>query len=454
MKPEFLARLAAAGLLLGACIDHGPDADAPPAEAARVQPATPADGLCAEHRLLKSVCTGCNGKLAVIFKERGDWCAEHGVPESFCPLCHPERGGRPPGDVAAEAAPADGTRVWLRTDAAVQAAGIEVQAALPAAEAGDLQVLAALAYDATRHAALGPPAPGRVQALHVGVGERVEAGAPLLTLRSAELAAVQARLGAARTALAVAETARARAESLLESGFGSRQDVDEALREAQAARADVAAAAATLDVAGVAEGAGDACVLRAPFAGVVLSLDASPGRTVHVEDVLCEIVDATTLWAELDVPEAELGRVAPGQEVEVTLDALPGRAFGGRIESIAPEVDARTRTARARVRLANPDGVLRAGMWARATIRLARSHARALVPLDALQRVGDARLVFVQLAADRYEARRVTAGARRGALVELLDGVQPGEPVATRGSFLLKTETLKGSIGAGCCEVE
>ena len=104
--------------------------------------------------------------------------------------------------------------------------------------------------------------------------------------------------------------------------------------------------------------------------------------------------------------------------------------------------------------LMDPDGSLRANLFARARIDLGASRALSLVPADALQRAGTAEIVFVQLAADRYEARRVRAGARRGELVEIFSGIEPGELVATRGSFLLKTETLKGSIGAGCCEVE
>ena len=71
-----------------------------------------------------------------------------------------------------------------------------------------------------------------------------------------------------------------------------------------------------------------------------------------------------------------------------------------------------------------------------------------------MQRAGGVALVFVRLAQDVFETRRVRVGLSDGAFVELLEGVEPGEPVATTGSFLLKTETLKGSIGAGCCDVE
>jgi cobalt-zinc-cadmium efflux system membrane fusion protein len=93
-------------------------------------------------------------------------------------------------------------------------------------------------------------------------------------------------------------------------------------------------------------------------------------------------------------------------------------------------------------------------MFARAVIVLGPSNARALVPRESLQRAEDVQLVFVALAPDRYEARRVRTGSTLGDLVEILDGIEPGERVAVRGSFLLKTETLRGSIGAGCCEVE
>ncbi len=419
-----------------------------------VAPPPVAADFCAEHGVAEAVCTKCNPRLAVIFQDKGDWCAEHGFPESFCPTCHPERGGRPVAELATDEAPMDGTIVQLRTPEAVSAAGIEALPALGAAAAGSLDVLATIVYDETRRAELNPRLPGVVREVLVQAGASVAQGTPVVTIESAELAAEQSRLASARSRSRLAEAARARADSLLQSGMATKRDVLEAEREMEAADAEISAALATLGLVGVEEGAVNRYTLLAPVTGTVLHVTAAAGRMVDTGDVLCEIVDASTLWAELDVPEAELGRVAPGLQVVVTVDALPGRDFRGAIESILPEVDPRTRTAKARVRLANPDGVLRANMYAHARIVLAPSSARALVPLDAVQRAKGVQLVFVQLAPDRYELRRVQVGARRGGLVEILDGLEPGEAVATRGSFLLKTETLKGSIGAGCCEVE
>ncbi len=439
-----------AGLLPAAC---GDDAARAPERAAA--PAVAAAGaFCAEHGVAEAVCTQCNPRLAVVFRAKGDWCAEHAFPESFCPTCHPERGGRPAADISAALPTPGGTIVQLRTPEAVAAADIESQPALPAGAAGSLDVLATIAYDVTRLAEVNPRLAGVVRGLHVEAGASVALGAPLVSIESAELAAEVARQSAARSRLAVAEAALERARSLLEAGMGAKQAVLETQGDVEVARAEVAAVTAALGLVRVEEGAANRYVLLAPLAGTVVHVAAAAGRMVDAGDVLCRIVDATTMWAELDVPEAELGRVTEGLEVVVTLDALPGREFRGRIEAILPEVDPRTRTAQARVRLANPDGALRANMYARARIVLAPSSARALVPLDAVQRAGDAQLVFVRLAADRYVSRLVRLGARRGTLVEVLEGVEPGEPVATRGSFLLKTETLKGSIGAGCCEVE
>lgn len=416
--------------------------------------AASAEAWCGEHGVLEAVCTLCNPKLAAIFQAKGDWCVEHGLPESFCPTCHPERGGRPAVALSPETAPPQGMNVQLRSAAAVAAADIATEPARAPDEASVLEVLATIAYDPSRRAQVNPRLPGVVRTIHVEAGAIVAEGDALATIASAEVAALQSRLAGGRARKSAAEAALTRAESLLESGLGSKKDLADAERERAESVAELAGVQAELALVGVEEGLAAEYTLRAPMAGSVLVVAAAAGRMVDAEDVLCELVDASTLWAELDLPEAELGRVTRGLDVRVSVDALPGREFTGTIETIAPEVDARTRTARARVRLANPDGALRANMFARARIRLPKSSARALVPAGALQRAGGAALVFVQLAADRYEVRRVSVGRGGDGLVEILDGVRPGEPVATRGSFLLKTETLRGSIGAGCCEPE
>ena len=102
-----------------------------------------------------------------------------------------------------------------------------------------------------------------------------------------------------------------------------------------------------------------------------------------------------------------LARVAAGQSAVVTVDALGERTFEGSLAYLAPEIDPHTRTARARLQLANADGALRANMYGRALIQVPRTEPAVVVPSAAVQRARGAELVFVRVADDLYEARRV-----------------------------------------------
>ena len=90
-----------------------------------VRPAAVEGAMCEEHGVLAALCTKHNPKLIPVFQAKGDWCAEHGFPESICPICHPERGGKPAAAITAEAAPADGTRIRLRGKETAAHAGVK-----------------------------------------------------------------------------------------------------------------------------------------------------------------------------------------------------------------------------------------------------------------------------------------------------------------------------------------
>jgi cobalt-zinc-cadmium efflux system membrane fusion protein len=171
--------------------------------------------------------------------------------------------------------------------------------------------------------------------------------------------------------------------------------------------------------------------------------------------MLFEVVDASWLWVEIQVREADVAAVRVGQTVLVTLEGTSeARETSGQIEYVAPALDPRTRTVLARARLANPDGVLRANMYGRARILTDAATMSVVVPRDALQQARGIPVVFVKLSDTLFETRRVRVGLRHGDLVTIASGVRADEFVVTQGSFLLKTEILKESIGAGCCEIE
>jgi cobalt-zinc-cadmium efflux system membrane fusion protein len=451
----------AAALLLNAALTAGcrserPDA-APAGARGEAKSAPPAEGaMCKEHGVLQALCPKCNPKLIPVFKARGDWCEEHGFPESICPTCHPERGGKPAVnvDVAGDGAPADGMKVRFKKKDTGAWAGILTAKATERPNSGGVLATARIAYDGTKVAEVNARSPGVLRALKVDVGAKVKKGAALAVIDSPGVGAERARLAAAGSRVKTAEEHLKREKQLQEEGINARKDVLSAQQELDAARAEYGALSASLSVVGGGAGSPGSYTLTAPLEGVITQRKATVGKLVGLEEMLFEIVDTSAMWADLDVPEADLAVVAVGQPVTVTIDVLGARELKGAISYIAPAIDAHTRTATARVPIENTDGALRAGMFGQARIRTGGDRVSVMVPRAAVQRAKTVQLVFVRLAEDQYEARRVLTGVSEGDLVEVTKGVRPGEDVATQGSFLLKTETLKESIGAGCCEAD
>jgi cobalt-zinc-cadmium efflux system membrane fusion protein len=192
--------------------------------------------------------------------------------------------------------------------------------------------------------------------------------------------------------------------------------------------------------------------VRAPFAGEIIERTAVRGALVETGKPLFTLADRSVMWAMLNIPEAALGRVREGQTVELQLDSIPGRTFTGRLTWVGAEVDGRSRMARARVEMPNPDGVLRAKMFAVARILTRNANGALVLPASAVQQVEGQPLVFVKLAKDLFEARAVRLGTKFNGRLEVLDGLTPQEHVVLAGSFPLKSQLLLSRLGAGCAE--
>lgn len=413
-------------------------------------------GICKEHGVLEAVCTKCNPKLAPIFKVKGDWCAEHDLPESVCPICHPERGGRPTSNVADDGAPADGTKVILKTKDIARLAGIMTTKAVPGLAAAELVASVVINYDASRVAQVEARAPGVVKQVSASIGTRVSAGAPLAIIESALLTSDQLRLTAARSRVQTAESNYRREAELEKKGISAKKEVEAAHQDLNEAMAELESIRASLREVGAKNGSAGCYIVKAPVSGVITQQTISTGRYVDSRASLFEIVDTSSMWAEVALPEVQLDTIKAGTAVVITIDSLAGHKFRGTIAHIAPLVDSQTRTAKARVRLDNPKGLLMANMYGQARITVGGLKSSSAVPRDAIQRVKSVKFAFVRVAPNEYEARRILVASGYGGsdLVEIASGVEIGEDVAVAGSFFLKTETLKDSIGAGCCEVD
>jgi cobalt-zinc-cadmium efflux system membrane fusion protein len=413
--------------------------------------ATPKD-WCKEHAVPESKCTKCNPKLVPKFIAAGDYCREHGYPESVCPRCHPElvraAGGEPP------LFPPPGTRVRIASDQALRAAGIQTVKAEARPVARTIEAVGRLVYDQNRFAQLTPRGgDALVVEVKVDVGDEVKVGQPLVVLTSGAVGGNQAQLAAAKARVEAARAAFAREEALVQRGISARKDLEEARRDLAAAEAEQDAARAALAASGGGKGTGGRYVLTAPFAGTVVARDAVAGRTVADDQVLLELADLSKMWANLEVPEGDAASVRPGQRVRIEIEALRGATRQGTIARVGSSVDPATRTIRARVELPNEDRSLKSGLLLRAAIDVSDAHDAVLVPRDAVQHAEGHSLVFVRTGKGIFDPVAVELAESTGDAVAV-KGIDPGAEVVTTGAFLLKTEILKDSIGAGCCETD
>jgi membrane fusion protein, copper/silver efflux system len=184
--------------------------------------------------------------------------------------------------------------------------------------------------------------------------------------------------------------------------------------------------------------------LVSPLDGVVGELGAREGMQVSPGALLFRINGLSTVWVNLDVPEVQAASIRPGSSVVATVPAYPGEEFKGRLAAVLPEVNATTRTLRARVELSNPQGRLKPGMFA--TVRLEEPGRDAVVvPSEAVIVTGERSVVVVDRGEGRFEPVDVEIGREDSGKTEILKGIEAGTRVVASGQFLLDSEaSLRG----------
>jgi Cu(I)/Ag(I) efflux system membrane fusion protein len=189
--------------------------------------------------------------------------------------------------------------------------------------------------------------------------------------------------------------------------------------------------------------------MYSPANGVVLEKAAVQGLRFMPGELLFKIADLSTVWLLADVFEQDISLVHVGQTVNITVNAYPGRELKGKIDYIYPTVSSETRTAKVRVVLANPDGILKPDMYA--SIQLMSGHDASVlaVPDSAVIDSGTRQVVLVQLTEGLYEPREVKLGMRSDGYVEIAEGLSEGENVVVRANFLIDAESnLKAALGS------
>jgi len=249
------------------------------------------------------------------------------------------------------------------------------------------------------------------------VGKRVERGEPLLALYSPDLVSAQEEYLLAR---------RLKDDTL---AAGARRRLE--LWDIGADQID------SLEARGTAT---RTLLMRAPRGGEIVEKMVIDGQAVKPGDNLFLIADRRVLWVDVAIFERDAPAVRVGMRATVRVDAVPGAEFSGRLTFIQPQLDERTRTLTARLEVDNANGALRPGMYA--TVELNTAGRRAVtVPLAAVLPTGTHNIVFVNRGDGRFLPRDVRVGQHGDSLIEIVEGLQPGDEVIASATFLLDSES-------------
>ncbi len=191
--------------------------------------------------------------------------------------------------------------------------------------------------------------------------------------------------------------------------------------------------------------------LVAPIGGVVGELTAREGMSVMPGAMLFRINGLSTVWVNADVPETQVAWLKPGSAVEASVPAYPGEVFRGRVTALLPEVSAATRTLKARIEVANPNGHLAPGMFATIEVAASPKQQVLLVPSEAVIQTGKRSVVIVadsgQDGKQQFAPIDVEIGAEANGMTEIKSGLQKGIKVVLSGQFLIDSEASLKSTG-------
>ena len=371
---------------------------------------------------------------------QGGICQEHKVPEDACGICNPDK--------IAGLKPGESLQLRLASGQSADVAGVKT--AKPGEElmADGIECYAEFGFNLNKFAQIAAPVGGLLQEVTVDLGSKVTDQQTVARIWSAQIAEAVAK--AVLTHQTLEREQKLRAQQVTS---------EKNLQEAEAAHR---AACQGLRTFGFTEAQIDEhsrkpeepvlLDARAPFAGEITARTAVRGALVEAGTPLFTIADRSLMWAELAVPETALSRLKEGQEVELTVDSLPERKFKGKLTWISAELDETTRMARARAEVPNPDGLIKARMFAKARILTDAGASALLVPPAAIQRVDGKPFLFVKLEPDLFDARAVRLGSRAGDRWIIAEGLKAGEEVATEHVFALKSQLLISRLGAGCAD--
>lgn len=434
---------------------------------------------CVEHSVPESGCTKCNPALIPEFKAKGDWCSEHQIPESVDRICHP--GLTFAQEPKIESLPDESYKPSVffprnearcATDEAIiqfasaetaARAGLTLVPALEVNETNAAEAPAEMVFDETKSYVITTTVPALVVRWLAEPGQNVSAGQVLAELESPEMPRLKADYLEAMADAQVREQDHSRADSLSKRGLISTAEAQQVEGQFKTAQARLSGTRGQLEACGLTpddiqliqsnRAVTPRWMLRASGDMALLERNAPLGKLMEAGARLALVGDPSVLWIEAHVRESDLSLFHKGQAVVFASDGDALEKVVGRVIWVAQYVDPLTRSATVRAQVTNAPLDLKAYQFGRLMLPTSTQPAAVAVPRDAVQWEGCCNVVFVKEAPDRYRPHKVTVSRGDRGYYNISSGLRAGDMVVVKGSYLLKTELKKGSLGAGCCDV-
>ena len=307
-----------------------------------------------------------------------------------------------------------------------------------------------IAFNDDRSVQVYPSYQGKIINLFADLGDNVRKGQKLYTINSPDLVQAESTLIAASGVLYLDTKTLERARKLYETQGIAQKDLQQAVSDQQTAEGAFKAAQDAVGIFGktdveieqiVAKRRIDpVMVVRSPIAGCITARNAAPGLLAQPGNAPAPftVSDISTVWMAAYVLESDSPLFHIGQDVSVKLTAFPGRTFRGMIATIGSAVDPNTHRLMVRSVIRDPRHELKPGMLATFTIRTGAPVRSVAVPVDAVVRQGDGTMtVFVTTDGHTFTRRTVKLGLQQDGYHQIVDGLKPGEMVATDGAVFL-----------------
>ncbi len=351
----------------------------------------------------------------------------------------------------------EGAVVHLKPEQ-VKAANIQLAKVEIRKETAVLEATGQIVAADDRQARVGVRVPGRITALRASVGDVVKKGQMLAVIESPELGRAKSDYVSAAASARLARENSAREKQLFEKKISAEVEWRKAEAEAVRTASELQAAENRLHALGVGEAGLPDKVSHftstfgtaSPIDGVIVERGVTLGEVVNPEKTLFLVMDLSQVWLIVDVFEKDIAQIALKQKVKVGVTAYKEEQFEGEVSYVGAVVEPRSRAVKVRIALANPNGKLKPGMFARVSLSDTKGdeHEHLFVPVEAVQRTEAGMIVFVPGdEPGEFVPRPVKTGHEAGKSVAIESGLTAGEQVVVSGSFVLKSELGKESLG-------